>query len=133
MQQALTSPVARAVVVGGLLLASTLALSRSHAGSRHQVRLVLHAVDEPETFYLSWWRDGDVRAELQPGDRRPLTLTSRAWLDDGCLWKGIETLEPIDARHYAYAYDEVILRCRPDATPDRYYKTPRTGMVTVED
>jgi hypothetical protein len=133
MQQALTSPVARAVVVGGLLLASSLALSRAQARSHHQVRLVLHAVSQPETFYLSWWRDGDVRFEVPSGERPPMTLTCRAWLDDGCLWKGIETLEPIDARHYAYAYEEVQLRCRPGATPDRYYKTPRTGIVTVED
>jgi hypothetical protein len=133
MQQALTSPVARAVVVGGLLLASSLALSRVHEASHHQVRLVLHAVSEPDTFYLSWWRDGDVRVEVQPGERPAMMLTCRAWLDDGCLWKGIETLEPIDAGHYAYAYDEVMLRCGPGATPDRYRKTPRTGIVTVED
>jgi|ERR1700733_14841704 hypothetical protein len=132
MLQALTSPVARAVVVGGLLLASSLALSRGHAAP-HQVRLVLHAVSEPDFVYLSWWRDGDVKVELQPGERPAMMLTCRAWLDDGCLWKGIETLEPIDARHYAYAYDEVMMRCGPGATPDRYRKTPRTGIVTVED
>lgn len=133
MQQALTSSVARAVFVGGLLLAASLALSRGHAGSHHQARLVLYAVSEPESFYLSWWREGDVRFEVQPGELRAMTLTCSAWLDDGCLWKGVETLVPIDARHYAYAYDEVIVRCGRDATPDKYYKTPRTGFVTVED
>lgn len=132
MQQALTSSVARAVVVGGILLAVSLGLSRGHAESPRQVRLVLHAVSEPESIYLSWWRDGDVRVELEPGRLPGMMFTCRAWLDDGCLWKGIETLEPIDARHYAYAYDEVMLRCRPDANPDMYRKTPRTGIVTVE-
>jgi hypothetical protein len=129
MQQALTSSVARAVVVGGLLLASSLALSRGHADSRRQVRLVLHTVSEPDAVYLSWWRDGDVRVEVEPGELPGMLFTCRAWIDDGCLWKGIETLEPLDARHYAYRYDEVILRCRPGAVPDR--KTPRTGVVTV--
>ena len=132
MQQALTSSVARAVVVGGLLLAASLALSRGHADSHRQVRLVLHAVSEPDSVYLSWWRDGDVRVELEPGRLPAMMFTCRAWLDDGCQWKGIETLEPIDARHYAYSYEEVVTRCHPGAELDRYRKTPRTGIVTVE-
>jgi hypothetical protein len=131
MQQALTPSVARAVVVGGLLLALSLALSRGHADSHRQVRLVLHAVSEPDAVYLSWWRDGDVRVELEPGELPGMMFTCRAWFDDGCQWKGIETLEPIDARHYAYSYDETLLRCRPGARP--YRKTPRTGIVTVEE
>jgi hypothetical protein len=132
MQQALTSSVARAVVIGGLLLAGSLALSRGHADPHRQVRLVLHAVAEPDAVYLSWWRDGDVRVELEPGELPGMMFTCRAWIDDGCQWKGIETLEPIDARHYAYSYDETVLRCRPGAQPG-YRKTPRTGIVTVED
>ena len=131
MQQALTSSVARAVVVGGILLAVSLGLSRGHLDSHRQVRLVLHAVSEPDSIYLSWWRDGDVRVELEPGELPGMMFTCRAWVDDGCQWKGIETLEPIDARHYAYSYEEVTLRCRPGAVP--YRKTPRTGIVTVED
>jgi hypothetical protein len=131
MQQALTSSVARAVVVGVLLLAGSLALSRGHAESHRRVRLVLHTVSEPDAVYLSWWRDGDVRVELEPGELPGMMFTCRAWVDDGCQWKGVETLEPIDARHYAYSYEEVTLRCRPGAVP--YRKTPRTGIVTIED
>jgi len=131
MQHALTSSVARAVVIGGLLLAGTLALSRGHAASHRQVRLVLHAVSEPDEVYLSWWRDGDVRVELEPGELPGMIFTCRAWVNDGCQWKGIETLEPIDATHYAYSYDETVLRCRPGARP--YWRTPRTGIVTIED
>lgn len=131
MQQALTSSVARAVVVGVVLLAGSLALSRGRADSHRQVRLVLHTVSEPDAVYLSWWRDGDVRVELEPGELPGMMFTCRAWVDDGCQWKGIETLEPIDARHYAYSYEEVTLRCHPGAVP--YRKTPRTGIVTVED
>jgi hypothetical protein len=132
MQQALTSSLARAVVLGGVLLAASLALPRARTASpHHQVRLVLDAPSVPGDVYLSWWRDGDVRVELQPGELPPMVFTCRAWVDDGCHWKGIETLEPIDARHYAYRYDETILHCRPGATP--YLRTPRTGIVTVED
>lgn len=131
MQQALTSSVARAVVIGGLLLAGSLVLSRGHGDPHRQVRLVLHAVSEPDAVYLSWWRDGDVRLELEPGELPGMMFTCRAWVDDGCQWKGIETLEPIDSRHYAYSYEEVTLRCHPGAVP--YRKTPRTGIVTVED
>lgn len=131
MQQALASSVARAVVVGGLLITLSLALSRSHGDSHRQARLVLHAVSEPDAVYLSWWRDGDVRVELTPGELSGMMFTCRAWVRDGCQWKGIETLEPIDARAYIYRYEETLLRCRPGARP--YRKTPRIGIVTVED
>jgi hypothetical protein len=132
MQHALTSPVARAVLVGGLLLAVSLGLSRARAADApREVRLVLHAVEEPGAVYLSWWRDGDVRIALEPGALEPMMFTIRAWVSDGCHWKGIETLEPIDGRHFAYSYNETLLRCRPGAEP--YMKTPRTGIVTIEN
>lgn len=143
MQQALTSPVARAVFVGGLLVAATLAAPADRprcackAGAHRGVRLVLKTVARPGAVYLSWWNDGDVRLDLTrdlardltPGELPVLRFTTRAQGSDGCRWKGIETLEPIDARHYAYRYDEVLLSCRPGARP--FDKTPRTGVVTV--
>jgi len=134
MQQALTSSVARMVMLGGLLVAATLVLpaARCHepaCGAHRSVRLVLQAIDEPDAVYLSWWYDGDVRLDLARGELPVLRFTTRAQSGDGCRWKGIETLEPIDDRHYAYRYDEALLSCRPGATP--YRKTPRTGLVTV--
>jgi hypothetical protein len=132
MQQALTSSLARAVVIGGVLIAMTLSLSHGRAADpRREVRLVLHAVSVPGDVYLSWWHDGDVRVELEPGELPAMIFTVRAWVDDGCHWKGTETLDPIDPRHYAYRYEETLLHCRPGATP--YRKTPRTGIVTVVD
>lgn len=131
MQQALTSSLARAVVFGGLLLAATLVLPRAGAASHREVRLVLHTSWEPGYVYLSWWSEGDVRLDIGRGEAPPRQFTTRAWVNDGCHWKGIETLERIDDRHYAYRYNEVILHCRPGATP--YLKTPRTGVVTIED
>jgi len=128
MQHALTSPVYRVVAIAGLLLALTLS-ARSRADTpRHEVQLALHTVWKPGAIYLSWWRDGNVRIELAPGERPPLEFTARAWID-GCYWKGIETLEPLDARHYGYRYEEKLLRCQPGAVP--WHKTPRTGIVTV--
>jgi hypothetical protein len=130
MQQALTSPVARAVLIGGLLLAVSLSLARTRPHcAEHKVRLVLHTVTEPDTLYLTWWRDGDVRVALEPGELVPLRFTTRAWVNDGCLWKGTETLEPIDAHHYAYRYEDRVLRCRGADSP--YITSLRTGFVTV--
>jgi hypothetical protein len=127
MQFALTSPVYRSVAVGGLLLALSLAYGRSHQAHR----LRLHAVDEPSCVYVTAWRRGDVRIDVEPGKLTPLRFTTRAWLSDGCRWLGKERLDPIGPRTYAYRYDEVILGCEPDAEP--YLKTPRTGTVTIED
>ncbi len=136
MQQALTSPVARAVIFGGLLVAATLVLPAARcpkpaSGPHRGVRLVLQTIAEPDAVYLSWWYNGDVRLDLTPGELPVLRFTTRAQVSDGCRWKGIETLEPIDDRHYAYRYDEALLSCRPGATP--YRKTPRIGLVTVFD
>jgi hypothetical protein len=131
MQQALTSSVARAVVVASLLLAGTLASWRSHAAhDGREVRLVLHAPSSPSSIYLSWWRNGDVRIAVEPGELPAMTFTVRGWVD-GCHWKGTELLEPIDAKHFAYSYQETLLHCRPGAVP--WIKTPRTGIVTVEE
>jgi hypothetical protein len=128
MQQALTSSVFRAVAVAGLLLALTLTARGRAATPHHEARLVLRTVSKPGAVYLSWWRDGDVRIELEAGQLPPMVFTARGWID-GCHWKGVETLDPIDTRHYAYSYAETLLHCRPGATP--WSKTPRTGIVTV--
>ncbi len=129
MQQALASPVFRSIAIGSLLLALTAAQVR--AKSHHTRRLVLHAVAQPYTVYISAWRHGDLRISLDDKERTPLTFHTRARVNDGCRWMGTETLEPIDAGRYWYRYTETILDCEPDATP--YIKTPRTGVVTVED
>lgn len=127
MQQALTSPVYRSIAVGGLLLALSLAYGRP----AHRPRLVLHAASNPHAIYLTAWRDGDVQMNVEPGSLEPLMFTTKAWVNDGCRWLGIETLDPLGPRVYAYRYDEIILGCNPGAVP--YWKTPRTGTVTVED
>jgi hypothetical protein len=133
MQQALTSTMGRWVAAGGLLLVLSLALGRAapHRAPAWTPRLVLHTVWEPNTVYVSFWHDGDFRMELAPGQLSAWELTSEAWLGDGCRWRGIERLDPIGPRTYAYHYDEVILRCHRGHVP--YRKTPRVGTVTVED
>lgn len=128
MQQALTSPVTRAIAVACLLLALTLSVHSRAATTQHEARLVLHTVWKPGAIYLSWWREGDVAVALEPGPLQPMTFAASAWID-GCKWRATESLEPIDTRHYAYRYEETLVRCRPGAVPWR--KTPRTGIVTV--
>ncbi len=129
MQQALTSSLGRSVAVAGLLLALTVAYSRGAKPHKHH--LALHAVDQPGALYLTAWRNGMVSVSIEGGKLVPLRFTMKASINDGCRWKGIETLMPIDSHRYFYRYDEEILACEPGADP--YIKTPRTGLVTVED
>jgi hypothetical protein len=129
MPQALSSPVYRSIAVVGLLLALTLAFGHP-AGKHHGRRLVLHAVAEPNSIYLSAWSNGDVVLTDYPDTPATLVFSTRASVSDGCRWLGTETLEPL-GRSYSYRYDETILDCDADAVPFR--KTPRTGIVTVEN
>jgi len=129
MQQALTSSLYRSIAVGGLLLALTVALGR--APKPHMHRLALHAVDRPGALYLTAWRNGTVRVPIKGDNLVPLRFSMVASINDGCRWEGIETLMQIDSHRYFYRYDEEILECEPGADP--YIKTPRTGLVTVED
>ncbi len=129
MQQALTtSPVFRSVVLGGLVFGASVVAAVNQPDEH---RLVLHAVDEPDAFYISAWHHGDVRLAFDADELRPLTFHTRARVYDGCRWLGIEQLTPIDHRTFVYAYSETILECDPGSVPLR--KTPRMGLVTVED
>ena len=80
-------------------------------------------------MYLTAWRHGPVVAPFEGDSLVPLTFTTTALVSDGCRWEGIETLEPIDAKRYAYRYEERILSCEDGAEP--FLKTPRTGTVVV--
>ena len=134
MQQAVTTPAFRSVVVGGLLLGLTVfAPSFASQDKPDHVtrRLVLHTVHEPDAIYLSAWRNGDVNVQLENGELRPITFRVRATIPDGCRWEGTETLIPIDHRSFAYDYSERILSC-PEGVESTYRETPRAGIVTVE-
>ena len=128
MLHALTTPVLKSVVLGGLLLGVGVGATRVMP-TDHTSRLVLHAPEAPNALYLSAWDHGDVRLDL--GDQlQPLRFEIRASVSDGCRWLAIETLEPIDERTFAYDYSEYIVECDDDAIPA--FKTPRTGLVLVE-
>lgn len=128
MQQALTTPAFRSVVVGGILLGLGVAAATiDHACDDATRRLVLHTVSEPDAIYLSAW-DGDVlRVRFHDQELRPITFTMRAKVH-GCHLLATETLTPIDARTFAYAYDEQVLSCEKGAA---IRKTPRSGIVTI--
>lgn len=131
MQLALASPLFRSVAVGGLLLALSVS-ARIATRPHHKHHLVLHTYAQPGAVYLTAWRHGHVAApaDVDRAELAPLTFTTTAMVNDGCRWQGIETLQPIEGHRYAYRYDETILSCDPDAVP--YVKTPRTGVVTIE-
>ena len=131
---AVTTPLFRSVVLGGLLLgtavvAPTFASQKSSNLTSH--RLVLHTVTEPTAIYLSAWRNGDVNVQLENGELRPITFRVRATIPDGCRWEGTETLVPIDGKSFTYEYDDRLLSC-PDGGEGSYRPTPRSGIVTVE-
>jgi len=130
MQFALTTPVFKSIALAGLALGLGVAAS-SLSPERVTYRLSLHAVDVPGEVYLSVFRDGDIRVRFLGDKIHPITFKVRGSVSDGCRWLGIETLTPRDDRSFDYSYDERILSCDPDATP--WYRTPRQGIVTVED
>lgn len=132
MQQALTTPLLKSVVLGTLLLsAGALYAAKTSPPPTH--RLVLHAVEQPGAVYLSEWKQGEVTAAFAIGEAQPIVFRSTADMYDGCRWRATETLIPIDDRTFAYDYSEVILSCS-DGTrvSPLLVPSPRTGIVTVE-
>lgn len=130
---AVTTPVFRSVVVGGLLLgAAAVAPSfASHDAELTTHRLVLHTVSRADAIYLSAWRNGDLNVQFENGELRPITFRVRATIPDGCRWEGTETLVPIDHKTFSYEYTDRLLSC-PDGGTGNYEPTPRVGVVTVE-
>lgn len=130
MQSALTAPVFKSLALAGLALGVGItASSMSSPCVTH--RLSLHAVDRPNSVYLTVFRDGDIRVRFDGNELQPITFKTYARVSDGCRWLGIEKLVPRDARSFNYDYSETILSCQPGADPA--IKTPRKGIVTVED
>jgi len=130
---AVTTPVFRSVVVGGLLLGLAV-FAPSFASKNSELtshRLVLHTVSEPSAIYLSAWRNGAVNVQFENGELRPITFRVRATIPDGCRWEGTETLVPIDGKSFTYEYNDRLLSC-PDGGEGSYRPTPRVGIVTVE-
>jgi hypothetical protein len=131
MHLAVQAPIKLLAVGGATLALAVAAMLPAHHAHRTSHRLSLSAPELPEAIYISAWAHGDLTITRDDSNLTPLEITSRARIPDGCTWLGIEILKPIDARHYSYSYDETILSCEPDAIP--YIKTPRVGLVTVED
>ncbi len=130
MQLAVQAPVTKLLAVGGATLALVIGAMLPAHSHRTTHRLSLSAPVLPEAIYISAWARGDVKVTRDDSDLRPFTLTTRGTIE-GCTWLGVEHLVPVDARHYRYSYDETIVSCEPGAVP--WVKTPRIGLVTVED
>ncbi len=120
----------KTLLVAGLALATMtgVAVARHHHHHPTVHRLALDAPVLPNAFYLTAWSEGDITLAFD-GSPEPVTIKTRALMDDGCHWLATETLTPADETHYAYTYDETILSCEPGARP--YIETPRTGVVTI--
>ena len=131
LHEALVAPSLRWTVMGAAIAAAIAVMPPEHPGA-HRYMLTLSAPPPTEkgTIYLSVFEDGDVTFATDYDGLFGLRFETTAWLSDGCKWLGYETLEPADATHYTYTYDEEILECRDGARPG--IKTPREGIVTVE-
>jgi len=129
MQQALTTPLFRSVVLGLVLLSlgATYSALRPEPVTR---RLSLHAPTRSDAIYFSAWHNGDIRVTFDDDRLVPITFHTPASVSDGCRWLGIEQLTPVGDETFAYTYSEVILECDPDATPA--LKTPTVGYVHVD-
>jgi hypothetical protein len=131
MLQALETVGFRSFAIGALALAAGTFVHHHETKAPVEMhRLVLDAPVEANAIYLTAWEDGDVMMPLDTSDLHPITFTTQAMIA-GCRWQATEVLDPIDAKHFAYSYDETILSCEPDATV--WYKTPRTGVVTIAE
>lgn len=128
---ALSAPLFRSLLLAALATGSIAAYSatRDDAVTR---RLALHAPSQPNAIYMSAWDRGDVHVTFPDSKITGIVFYNRAWLDDGCRWLATETLTPMSGNAFFYEYSETILECKPGAT-HKYIKTPRTGMVTIED
>lgn len=130
MLQAIKAPVVGSIVLAGLALGGA-AVYGQLSPEPVTKRLVLHAVDQPNAIYLTAFRDKQLTMTFDDGELRPLRFEVRAQIFDGCRWLGVETLTPIDDKTFSYDYSETVLECLEGAVPA--LKTPRTGLVTVED
>jgi len=130
---AVVAPSMRSIVAGAAVAIGIIQLPSAHENV-HRVRMTLEA-PPPEragTLYLSVFSDGgDVTVTTDYDQLPPFRFFTRAYVSDGCRWLGTETMTPIDANHYAYAYDEDVLSCDPGAPFIDTIKTPRQGIVTV--
>lgn len=128
---ALTTPLFKSILAATVLatagLGTLLAKEADHSVTR---RLALHAEELPNAIYLTAWSSGDVMFTFPDSKLHPITFYNRASIHDGCRWLGTETLTPIDSTTFHYDYTETVLDCDPGSTP--FFKTPRTGIVTVE-
>lgn len=126
---ALSTPVFKSFALAAIIASVGVGKLAMHEDPSVQLQLSLHTEVIPSAIYLTAWRDGDVTVKFATGKIAPLTFRSYATLPDGCRWVGTETLTPTSATEFAYDYSETILGCDPG--PSQYYKTPRTGTVSV--
>jgi len=129
MLQAHVSSAFRSFAIASLLLALSVA-GVGAVKSRHTGFWVLHAVAQPNAIYLSIFGQGEEHVAFD-GKRGARTFTTTLWAPDDCQWRSTEKLVPAGERRYYYSYDETLLRCRAGAVP--FIKTPRTGVVTLEE
>jgi hypothetical protein len=133
MDLAVRVPSLRSVVAGAAVAIGIAALPGATAMSGIKLTLDAPPPEHPQTIYFSVFTEGgDVTIATDHPSLVPLRFETRAEVNDGCRWLGIETLTPLDATHYAYSYEEEILSCLPGAPFLETIKTPRRGVVTVE-
>ena len=136
---AVEAPVRKLAVVAGAVLAIAAFTHRpSHSQASHHHRLTLHTETRAKTIYLTIFAEGriertasDLRTIEIDGEPREMQYKATTSYY-GCEVEGDELLVRLDAHSYAYSYDENILSCDPNSDYE-VIRTPRTGIVTVDD
>ncbi len=110
------------------LLAGSVDTSRLKEQPKHFL-LVLHLEHEQPGVYFSAWNDGDVIADHDASDGKPVTYVRKFYWWDGCTWEARDVLKPVGSDKYTYVYQEGPVSCPDGAVADPSVR--RSGAVTV--
>lgn len=124
-------PLLKQAAIATAALGLVVGMAMPHHSHLTRHRLGLHAPKRCHAIYLTAWEHGDVTIVRDDAHPRSIVFNTREVIPDGSTWLGTETLVPLDDRTYSYQYDETVLEDIPGGT--RYIKTPRHGVVTVDE
>src|SRR5687768_10079767 len=106
MQPLFRLGLARAFVVGGLVLAVGAYALATRRSEPQRFKLVLNVDRDERCIYESAWNDGEPLVASNATDGGAIKMTRDYAWEDGCIWRATETLVPVSATKYVYEYEE---------------------------
>jgi hypothetical protein len=114
------------VVAAPLLIA---AAGEPYTADEKKFRFELTVETAQGGTYVSAWADGPVIADHDGSDHKTITYRRTFRWYDGCDWESRETIVPVAADRYTYAYAEEPVSCPTRVSPDGAVR--RTGTIKV--